>query len=544
MTNYLIPSQTTTYACQAFDLGELGGHKHVVAVRPKLHAETKAHPHHALIHICKNNTWFQGLSAPALCQSNGGGVVGNTAAACDGLMWSWAVGFGDFILPAEAGFKIGGANGARYVVLEIHYDNPMNLANMRDHSGFELFYTNTLRANDAGVVTMADPTTDLRNTFSTPYVSGNLPVGQSLIHRQATCPSACTKQSFSQPITIFSEFLHMHHFGQKMYTEIYDNTSKFLRVSQRIDYWDNAFQNVNSDVYTLNPGDEVQTHCYMNTANAPGSGTVDFGTATGQEMCMTFVFYYPLQYKGVDSNNNPLPWSLCGMKYQDIGAGKEVVSMCGSIDQTNNNWIMANSDSVGIKVGQYGGQVARDNSNYADPSSFLAYPGTNSSAPTLSQCTPASPVAASTKTTLSQSVTFTGLANKEAYTGSIQQVYEIGYGVGIGIATAAGSYTAGCGVASVASAARRSAKVTFTATVTPAAASAATTASNNLTPSSLVTAITQVNTALGNPITPPTAGQVTVTTPAVSVSSSSRDTDLTLVWIIIGAVVGIGHSHM
>ena len=46
------------------------------------------------------------------------------------------------------------------------------------------------------------------------------------LHR-AHWVAACTNATFNQSITVFSEFLHMHHFGQKMYTEVYDKDGNF-----------------------------------------------------------------------------------------------------------------------------------------------------------------------------------------------------------------------------------------------------------------------------------------------------------------------------
>merc|ERR1719197_34816 len=171
---------------------------------------------------------------------------------------------------------------------------------------------------------MADPVVALRNSFTQPYASGNLPLETRETHRQATCPSACTTAAF----------------GEESIT---------------------GFQNVNSDIYQLHPGDEVQTHCFYNTENAnpasQPSGNVQFGVATGQEMCMTFVFYYPVKYV------NDLPWSLCGM-YYNSGATPPVQTMCGSIDQAGGAAFMTTP--------QYGGQVSRPASrSYADPSGFL-----------------------------------------------------------------------------------------------------------------------------------------------------------------------------
>lgn len=118
---------------------------------------------------------------------------------------------GDFVLPPEAGLRSGSGH-ISHVILEIHYDNPHLHENVVDSMGFEAIYVNTPRANDAGILVAGDPIVRLGNDGMRPlppYPIGELPVGQSHIHREASCPSECTS-SFSQPITVYGHFLHMH----------------------------------------------------------------------------------------------------------------------------------------------------------------------------------------------------------------------------------------------------------------------------------------------------------------------------------------------
>ena len=68
--------------------------------------------------------------------------------------------------------------------------------------GFEAFYVNTPRKYDAAGMTLGDPLVQMsRITLTSPYELGKLKLNQDLIHRQATCPSACT-QDLNQTITI------------------------------------------------------------------------------------------------------------------------------------------------------------------------------------------------------------------------------------------------------------------------------------------------------------------------------------------------------
>ena len=138
-TDYAVPGdKITTYACQSFTF-PTDKERHIVALRP---IGVTKYNHHAILHICTDNAYFSDHTSPQLCsyhadneacpggpdggsgsQCQGSSPLGSGSAQCAGLMWSWAVGMGDFILPPEAGLRTG-ASQISHVVLEIHYDNP------------------------------------------------------------------------------------------------------------------------------------------------------------------------------------------------------------------------------------------------------------------------------------------------------------------------------------------------------------------------------------------------------------------------------------
>ena len=132
--DYTIPSErVTTYACQSFNIDVDGGDKHVVAIRPIVNAPTAWSNHHAILHVCSNNAFWSAHNAPKPCaQSHGDegqSPLGELNSGCSSLIWTWAVGGGDFVLPADVGFRIGGSLIATsHVILEVHYDNPRSLA--------------------------------------------------------------------------------------------------------------------------------------------------------------------------------------------------------------------------------------------------------------------------------------------------------------------------------------------------------------------------------------------------------------------------------
>ena len=412
MANYTVPHERiTTYACQAvsFDTSQ---ERHIVAFRP---VGVSKFNHHAIVHVCSDNSYFSDHSTPQLCSyhptSNtcpggdngnnckGSSPLGDTTAGCAGLIASWAVGMGDMILPLEAGFRVG-AGHITHVILEIHYDNPAAEQGFVDSMGFEVFYTETMRQHDAGMITMGDTIVSLGNTGmqpNLPYPIGDLPAQQDVIHRETTCPKECTTD-FAEPINVFSVFHHMHYYGKKMYLEKYDTNDDLVGiVAPRIDFWDNGFQQLLPTEFTISPGESIQSHCYYDTSAYAHSAAVEFGPATSQEMCMHFVFYYPKQ------SRNSEPFAFCGMA--DLGGAATV---CGSLSQANSAFYLAPTT-----------QKQRGNVSYADPLSFGDVNQNAAAAASSSACatapppsppppSPASPAGASLQEAVSFTVTVAG----------------------------------------------------------------------------------------------------------------------------------------
>lgn len=68
-----------------------------------------------------------------------------------GLVASWAKGGKAFTFPNVTGYKLG-PNGARYIILEIHLNNPDGLSGNIITSGIRLFTSSKLRKYDAGTL--------------------------------------------------------------------------------------------------------------------------------------------------------------------------------------------------------------------------------------------------------------------------------------------------------------------------------------------------------------------------------------------------------
>ena len=65
---YTVPShRVTTYACQSMSFDVTGDDKHVIAVRPLINPTTAFANHHAILHVCTSNAFWDDHTTPKPC---------------------------------------------------------------------------------------------------------------------------------------------------------------------------------------------------------------------------------------------------------------------------------------------------------------------------------------------------------------------------------------------------------------------------------------------------------------------------------------------
>jgi len=164
---------------------------------------------------------------------------------------------------------------ARNVMLEVHYDNP-DKVQIRDSSGFKLYYTDTLRANDAMIMTLG-------------HLNINIPAGATSHQHTNDCAAACTNK-LKKPLTALWAGLHMHSAGKAIWTDHYRGEQQLAPLGQKHS-WDFNQQSPTHVKAVIQPGDRLVTHCVYN-AQTRGKAT-RFGEGTGDEMCFNFLMVYP-----------------------------------------------------------------------------------------------------------------------------------------------------------------------------------------------------------------------------------------------------------
>lgn len=185
-------------------------------------------------------------------------------------------------LPEHVGVPIGGRNSPKYYMLEIHYDNPQ-AKKVLDNSGFRIHYTRHLRPNDGGMMISGVSVSDTQM----------IPPGQKLYRNVGICGPSCTGVMFPEEgINIVSVTMHSHVAGRQMKLRHVREGKELERIIEDSNY-DFAYQQVRQlrNETNVKPGDYLITDCAYETLTRrrPTLG----GYSTKQEMCLSFITYYP-----------------------------------------------------------------------------------------------------------------------------------------------------------------------------------------------------------------------------------------------------------
>jgi hypothetical protein len=180
--------------------------------------------------------------------------------------------------PQQVGYPIGGPeNGGKARFLwQVHFEGATTYT-----GGFNAYITKNLRKYDAGNFEQGD-------------VKGiSIPAMSTATH-VATCTPDMTTQKLVHPIYVYASMLHAHLTIKHIKAELKRGGQTIFtfgdqEVSGFLGFFDQSFKPHTPCIEIL-PGDELVTTCdYNNTFPFEVVG----GEATNQEMCTTFMQYYP-----------------------------------------------------------------------------------------------------------------------------------------------------------------------------------------------------------------------------------------------------------
>ncbi|OCT57428.1 hypothetical protein XELAEV_18003496mg [Xenopus laevis] len=281
--NVPIPYKDTTYWCQMFKMPALNKKHHVVKIEPFIQKGNENLVHHILLYECDRNVNDSVLDLGHECYHPNMPDVFHT---CETVVFAWAIGGEGFTFPPHVGLSIGMPTDPKYVLMEIHYDNPSQQEGLTDNSGIRLYYTHHVRKYDAGVL----------ETGIWVSLYHMIPPGMGQFTSEGHCTMECLEEALSaenpEGINVFAVLLHSHLAGKAIWARHYRKGEELKPLAYDTEF-DFNFQEYKylEEERTIVPGDNIVTQCQYNTK---GRTTMTWGgLSTRDEMCLSFLLYYP-----------------------------------------------------------------------------------------------------------------------------------------------------------------------------------------------------------------------------------------------------------
>lgn len=325
--DFVVPEEETTYIDICIDTDELMSQGvpmdqdlHLIGIEDMIDPRARKHVHHFVV---------SATSVPF-----------NSSQSCDDdfelgdLVYMWAPGSVPSQPPSNVGIPFGGSAGYVALQIEIHYNNPSGIQGLLDSSGVRVYYTSKLREMDMGVLAVGDPSVELEERV--------LSKKGGLTQHGFTCPSDCTGNYFTQPVTVFSEMLHMHENGKSISNEQI-RKGEVIRsgVGQYYEFEAQGGLMVAQKPFEVQPGDAFRTTCTFDAQ--PGE---KWGLASSDEMCIAYLLYYPKQDIPIADEETGLVVArfqpICGVGFDEFlpGCGSEyaITPDFNSVDQIDRDF--------------------------------------------------------------------------------------------------------------------------------------------------------------------------------------------------------------
>ncbi|CAH8590313.1 unnamed protein product [Schistosoma rodhaini] len=185
----------------------------------------------------------------------------------ESIVYSWAMGAPAFEMPYDVSFKVGQGTPYKYLVLQVHYKDFMNL-DVKDTSGLELITQSTPTSKLAGVYTL---------------VSGEN-IGPSQI---ATLDVAC---SYTGNATLhpFAFRVHTHGHGVLSKGYVVDGRKSYL-IGSKSPQVHQTFYPVQNQSLEIHKQNIIAAKCIMQNNE---SRIIRMGNTRNDEMCNFYIMYW------------------------------------------------------------------------------------------------------------------------------------------------------------------------------------------------------------------------------------------------------------
>lgn len=216
------------------------------------------------------------------------------------ILFAWAKNAPPLNLPKDVGFHVGGQTNIKYIVIQIHYVNPLPPGSL-DTSGIRLSMTSLRQRYEAGIYLLL--------AFSV-----RIPGNSVNVFADISCQFKA-----SGPIYPFGFRTHAHSLGTVISGYQVNNT--YNLIGKGNPQWPQAFYPVENKV-VIQKDDYLVGRC---TYNSTGRNRITYiGASHNDEMCNFYIMYYAdrntrLQYHSCAGNNNPrLIQKLPAYSYQQL----------------------------------------------------------------------------------------------------------------------------------------------------------------------------------------------------------------------------------
>lgn len=216
------------------------------------------------------------------------------------ILFAWAKNAPRLNLPKDVGFHVGGQTSIKYIVIQVHYVNPLPPGSL-DTSGIRLSMTSLRQRYEAGIYLLL-------------AYSVRIPGNSVNVFADISCQFKA-----SGPIYPFGFRTHAHSLGTVISGYQVNNT--YNLIGKGNPQWPQAFYPVENKV-VIQRDDYLVGRCTYNSTGRNRSTYI--GASHNDEMCNFYIMYYAdrntrLQYHSCAGNNNPrLIQKLPAFSYQQL----------------------------------------------------------------------------------------------------------------------------------------------------------------------------------------------------------------------------------
>ncbi|XP_060803307.1 tyramine beta-hydroxylase [Amyelois transitella] len=280
--NLKVPSDDTTYWCKVIKLPDYitKTPHHIIQFQSTITRGNEGLVHHMELFYCDTDPKTEIPLYEGNCFASERPEITKT---CSKVKSAWAMGAPPFTYPEEAGLPLGGRGQNKFMMLEVHYNNPEMRKDWVDSSGIVVYVTANKRRYDAAIMELGLEYTDKMA----------IPAGQKAFSLSGYCVPQCTGVGIpEQGIVVFGSQLHTHLTGVAVWTRHSRRGVELPPLNTDMHY-STHFQEIRilHDPVRVLPGDYLETTCVYNTEGRENA-TIG-GHAITDEMCVNYIHYYP-----------------------------------------------------------------------------------------------------------------------------------------------------------------------------------------------------------------------------------------------------------